>query len=372
MPCTILRDVPAIRRLADQWASAPPTTPFASWGMIRAWLESPQRHGDPFVIAMTDPQGRLQAVAPWMLTRDRLGIRRLSAIGGEDTWYHDPWIVHPTDGRALAACLEDALRQSKRDWDLLDLILRPTTSTPFIQAFKRLGWLRETHVPWRQHPAIHWEGDWNSYWSARPDSLRRLVARRSKRLSQHPHRFYEASRDEAEPMLETLCRLQAANFDGQRDWESYHAFMRLIAADMLDHGFGSLHVLEIDGKPAAIQFQSRHADRVYGLLRAYDPVFESYSPGSLLATWSFEQMHQQGVRWIDLGPGENGWKRQVQTTTDETVQIQIGSPSSLLAMGMIGVAGYLKPQLMNLGLARNVNEKIRALRAKRESPLPVG
>jgi CelD/BcsL family acetyltransferase involved in cellulose biosynthesis len=306
-----------------------------------------------------------------MLTRDRLGIRRLSAIGGEDTWYHDPWIMPDADSRALAALLEDTLRKANRDWDLLDLILRPSTSAPFIDALKRLGLPCETQVPWRQHPAIHWEGDWSSYWSERSDSLRRIVARRTKRLNQRPHRFYEASRDEAKPLIEALCRLQAANFDGLRDWDSYHAFMRLIAADLLDHGFGSLHVLEIDGSPAAIQFQSRHADRVYGLLRAYDPAFESYSPGSLLAAWSFERMHQQGVRWIDLGPGENGWKQQVQTTRDETVQVQIGSPASLLALGVIGVTGYVKPQLENHGIARYLNQKIRALRAGRPTPLPI-
>lgn len=368
MQATILTSAHAIRTLAEASATSPPPQPFAAWGVLLDWLELPDRDGKPFVIVVKDGADGLLAVAPWMLRRDRSGIRHLSAIGGEDAWYHDPWLLQADAGEAVASALTQALREARRDWDLLSLILRPEFSAPFLQALKPLGFSVENRVEWRQHPVIRFGESWERYWEARPKKIREMLSRRQRQLGQLPHRFYSASPEETPVLLEHLFRHQAANFSGVRDWSAYHAYMHLVAQAALCQGNSSLHVLEIDGRVAATQFQAHHGERAYGLLRSYDAEFGRFSPGSLLSIWGLEEMHRSGMRWIDLGPGTNDWKQLVQTESCETIQIRVSSPGSLLGMGMLGVNEVLLPRLKNSRWGQAMRERLNAMRGK--SPLP--
>ncbi len=371
MPCTLITDVAPLRRLASQWASLPPSTPFMSGGVLQRWLDLPSRHGDPFVVVVTDDQSRLLAVAPWVRLRDALGVQRVTGLGGEDSWYHEPWLRPDADPEAVAQQIAAALRTARRQWDLLELVLRPRQSRSLIDALARLGWSSASEIPWRQHWTITWEVDWETYWAERPSALRSIITSRMKRLKQVPHRFYEAGPEAARELLPLLCHLQAISRPGLRDWEAYHAYMRLLAEDALDRNQGRMYVLEIDGATAALQFQSYHGDRVYGLLRAFDPTFERYSPGSLLALWSFETMHKHGVRWVDLGPGHDDWKQKVRTASEETLRLRVGSSASLLGTGTIGLRDYLIPQLKQSALTRYLRAHLEALRGAKRTPHPV-
>ncbi len=365
---TILKDPEKLMALAEQMEAQPTSNPFVSGGVIRAWLQSRDRDTEPFVVVVRDRKERLIAVASWMLTRDRSGLRRLSAIGGEDAWYHDPWVMPGADAEAVAQALVGALRKSQREWDLLTLILRQEASASLLRGVSRLGWSVEDRIDWRQHVLIRWEGDWESYWSERPKKIRGLTARHMRQLKEIPHRFYEASRQEAEPLLEILFQHQASNLANLRDWKPYQDYMRIIARDAIQNNRFSLQVLEIEGATAALQFRSHHGDRVFALLRSFDVAYSRFSPGSLLAAWSLEQMHHDGIRLIDLGPGLNEWKKMVQTHSGESVQLRVGSPASLRGMGWLGWDGYLIPRLKSSHLLRQVSAQVQAFRKKTPAP----
>jgi CelD/BcsL family acetyltransferase involved in cellulose biosynthesis len=322
-------------------------------------------------LVVTDEQERLLAIAPWVRLRDALGMRRVTGLGGEDSWYHDPWLFPGADPEAVAREIAATLRAAKRHWDLLELILRPGQSPSLVDALKRLGWSSASSIPWRQHWTIAWDDTWETYWRGRPGTLRKNISNRMKRLQEVPHRFYQATPDAAKALLPELCRFQSTSRHGLRDWEAYHAYMCLLAEDMLERNQGIMFVLEIDGSPAALQFQSRHGDHVYGLLRAFDSEFERYSPGSLLAIWSFETMAQLGIRSVDLGPGHDDWKRNLRTASEPTVQLRVGSSGSLLGTGAIGVRDYLIPQLKQSALTRFLRSPLKALRAAKQAPHPV-
>lgn len=370
MHATILTSAPAIRALAEASGASHAPHPFTSWGVILDWLDLPERDAKPFVVVVKDASDGILAIAPWMLRRDRSGLRRLSAIGGEDAWYHDPWLFQANAGAAVANVLVKTLREARRDWDLLSLILRPVFSAPFLQALKPLGFSVENRVEWRQHPVIRMGESWDAYWQARPRELRDMLARRQRQLNSRPHRYYSAHPDEIPALLELLFQHQIANYSGVRDWPPYHAFMRIIARDALRRGSGSLRVLEIDGKVAACQFETQHGGEILGLLCAHDPEYARYSPGSLLSAWALEQMHRDGIRVLDLGPGNYRWKQQILTGSGETVQIHVGSPASLLGMGLVGMNEVLLPRLKNSRWGQVMRERLSAMRGK--APLPAG
>ncbi len=365
MSCLILTEATAIRQFAEQWGNLTPPSPFSGWGLVARWLRQAPSDAEPFVLAVLGPHGELLALAPWQLSKQANGMRQLSAIGAEDAWYHDLWVLRPEHATDVATQVVDALRRTRRDWDLLSLNLRPEMSAPLIQALKRIGWSFEERIDWRQQPLIAWTQDWQTYWNERPSELREVTLRQRRMVSRVPHRYYTARGKEALELLDPLCRHQASNYAGAREWDAFHAYMRMVAEEAMATGTGFLHVLEIDGQFAAAQLQSRHGDRVYGLLRSYDVAFKRYSPGSLLAAWSFEELHREGARWVDMGPGHYAWKHSVQTGVTETVQMHVSSPGSLSAMGWVGLTGYLQPALKNNQLIRRLRDGLYALTHRR-------
>ncbi len=327
--------------LTQQWAALSPTTPFNGWEVFQEWNALRRPGSEPFVILLSDEYGKLAAVAPWCIERDPRGIRRLTGIGGEDAWYHDPWILRPELAPSLEEQLVRTLQAHCQSWDVLSLILRTDRNAGLRKSVARLGLSYEDRVSWRQHQKIDLGEDWSEYWSSRPRQIKDTLTRKEKRLKGIAHRFQLCAPEEAEATCDKLFELQAKRLTEMRDWKSYHEVLRVFCRAANRQGSLLVHKLEIDGGLAAASIHIRSGNHVFAITRSFDEAYNAYSPGSLLAHWTLQKLHREGIRSVDPGPGLYGWKEMLKTGEIETVQVHAASPSSLKGFGRIGWEGLL-------------------------------
>ncbi len=375
MQTTILRDMTDIRALSHGWSESAAPSPFSGWSAVESWLVQRERETEPFVILVGD-EGRWVAAAPWCLERDRWGIRQLTGIGGEDAWYHDPWILRPDKEEEIVQALIAALRSARQDWDMLQLVLRDATSSSLIKGLGSAGLAVTERIDWMQNQTAILGEDWNSYWAARPSATRELVRRRGKKLSALNPRFLEADAGNLEPLLEAMFRLHAERWHGERDWRGYYRYIRAIATEALERGDLHFYALEAEETLLALELLVRCGDRAYELLRIIDPSprYSAYSAGSLLTAWAFERMQQCGVREIDLGPGHYDWKSALETHRTETVKLAVAQPSRLPALALVGWDGILKPYLREVPLVKRIKRALASAKHPeiQASPTPSG
>jgi CelD/BcsL family acetyltransferase involved in cellulose biosynthesis len=355
MQTTILRDRQAIQALRESWSAQGAPSPFHGWLSVETWLEQCKREIEPFVILVSE-QGRWVAAALWCVARDRWGIRRLTGIGGEDAWYHDPWILEPAKDAAIAKALVDALKSRHQDWDMLQLVLRDAQSGALIRALGCAGLAVTERIAWQQHQTASLGEDWTAYWEARPKGLRDMIRRRQKQIAALQPRFIEADAGNLDRLLTALFRLHEDRWRDERDWSGYYRHLRAIATEALERGDLCFYALEAEETPLALELLVSCGERAYELVRVIDPspTYTPYSAGSLLTAWALEHMHQRGIREVDFGPGHHEWKAKLETYRTETVQLVVAQPTRLPALAVVGWGGIVKPYLREVPLVKHL------------------
>ncbi|MNR81942.1 hypothetical protein D3C86_520030 [compost metagenome] len=336
LKATIVKTLDEIRALESQWAKLTPPSPFSSWDYAYHWLRcAPEAQAH--VIAVHS-RGELVGVAPWCLSRDYAGSRVLTGIGKESAWYHDPLIVPGYDASRVFQAIGEAL--CHRKWDAIDLTLQTEHSLPLITELKRLGMTVTQRASEQQSHVLAFEDDWEACWKRFPSSFRKGVRRLNRHLESIPHRYLQAPQAHALEWIEDVIALNRTRWNTGENWELTYAVMRANTPTLLAQGDLRLYGLEIEGRMAALAYHIRKGNRSFALIGNYHPDFAEYSPSNLLLHWLLTQLHQEGVRWVDLGPGEYDYKNRIQSGLVETVRTQVGT--SLLGMALVGWRGMIK------------------------------
>ena len=337
---TILSTLEDVRALAPQWNALGPLTPFSSWDFAYDWLFcTPEAR--PFVIAVHD-QEQLVGIAPWCLARDYAGSMVLTGIGRESSWYHDP-LVHPAaDAAEVHLTICQALRP--RRWDAIDLILQANESLPLVRNLEQLGLAVSRRPSDRQSRLYELDPGGQAFWEGFSASSRKSMRRRLRQLEAVPHEFRLAQGAQAMEYLEELIQLNRERWQTGENWEPTYAFMRANTPTLLAQGDLRFFVLTIEGRTAALDYQVRKGSRSFAIMASVHPEFADHSPGSLLLNWAIGELAREGIRTLDLGPGEYEWKKRLQSGLVETVRTQVGS--SLLGMALVGWRSMIKPRLV--------------------------
>lgn len=339
MHATILRTRDEVQALAPQWDELPPLSPFSSGDFACDWL-SCTPEASPFVIAVHDG-GTLMGVAPWCLARDFAGSTLLTGIGRESAWYHDPLVRNGAVASEVHRAIGQALRPPH--WDAIDLILQADASIPLVRVLERLGVAVSRRPADRQSHLIALDADWTTSWERFPDSFRKSLKRRRRRLESLPHQFLMVEGDQALECLEELIRLNRLRWQTGQTWEPAYAVMRANTRTLLARGELRFFVLMIEGRIAALDYQVRKGNRSSMIMGNYHPDFADLSPGNALLVWALEQLNREGIQWVDMGPGNYAWKNQIRSEQVEIVRTQVGL--SLRGMALVSWRGMIKPQL---------------------------
>ncbi|GEM_PF-1111425 len=371
MQTTILRDATEIRALENSWRAREAPSPFHEWSFLESWLGRGDRREKPFLVLVTEDDDWV-AIALWCIEYDGLGIRRLTGLGGEDAWYHDPWLLKPEKEAAVAEALALALREARRDWDMVKLILREDQSGSLLRHLESSGLAYSERVDWRQHQTAALGESWTVYWDERPKQLRELVRRRGKKLAALPHRFLEADALSLDRLLEDLFRLHLNRWHAERDWSAYYQQIRAIATDASERGTLCFYALEVEGTIIATELLLRSGTRSFELMRIIDPspIYGALSGGSLLTAWALERMHRAGIREIDMGPGHHEWKSGLETHRTGTILKVVAQPRHLPAVAWVAWEGTFKPVLKEIPWVRRLKATLSGTRKHEAHVIP--
>jgi CelD/BcsL family acetyltransferase involved in cellulose biosynthesis len=263
---------------------------------------------------------RIIGIAPLMMERSSLGMRRLAFIGcGELKPEHLDFIVLPDYHQLFVEKCLTYLLQRKSDWDILDLKgLAGETPTLAIlkSSFPVLVKFQYQIVEYSRCPYIELTDSFEEYIRSRSKNTRRNLRKRSSRL----HREYPEiekgsikSADEIDGAFESLVELHQARWNRLGYPGAFASELSLeFFQDFLHDGFEQdtlrMYYIKDRQEYKAIELCFRVGETVYDYLSGYDEEFAEYSIGTQVLTFSIEQAISDGCREYDLLMGGAKYK----------------------------------------------------------------
>jgi len=179
------------------------------------------------------------------------------------------------------------------------------------------------------------------YWNGRESRLKATVKRKGAPLLRDGRLVFEMIDLAADWRRGT--QIYEAIYS--RSWKPAEAHPHFIAAlleKMGRRGMARLGVAMIEGVPAAAQIWLVSHDRATIFKLAHDPAFDRQSPGTLLTHWMLRLLHEQdGVREVDFGRGDDGYKRLWLGHCQDRQGVLAANPRTL--KGLLAVAVDILP-----------------------------
>lgn len=359
--------------LRARWDQLAGDRPFCGWTWQMNWW---RHYGGQdgarrqlCVLCGFDGRGEPRAIAPLYIERSAARGTVLRLLGDGEvcsdylTFLCEPAMA-PETAAALAGYVAEELPRH-RVWDLIDLV-GPAADDPTIALFAEELADRRCSVHRREGPNC-----WAIPLPPKMDDYRaRLPKKRRKRLDHLADEYLSSGRavlrlcerfDQLEHALELLIamhqrRRRSLGEPGCYSSPTFEAFIRSATPAMFAEGKVQLAYLEIDGRPAAVDYLLLTPDAACAYQGAVEPNMLEHEPGKLL--------HWALVRWAI----REGYRSYDFLRGDEPYKAHLGAEPRPMTLWRIA-APHLSAQLRHrLWLAaRNVKH----LFAGRE-PAPIG
>lgn len=303
--------------LAEEWDKLYSRVPDASPALRRRWCAEGwatvgRPRGRELFVSVVRDGDRLVAV--WPLTISREDGRRIARWAGSETQEERDVLMHPAANRAdVSSLLMTALFDRE-----VDLVMAPyvPARSAFVSLFgEQAGFVAHRYDIAYVTMIADWS-DFDSYYRARPASLRSGQRNRWRRLNRlgEPNLWFPNTGAEAESLFDWLveqklawvARNQRANY-ALGSPETIE-FLRKAVIDGLAEHTSSLCALRADERIVAGKYSFCGASEYYSTLTAYDPAFAAVSPGRLLTELFVRHCFHEGVRSIDWSIGLGHWK----------------------------------------------------------------
>jgi len=118
--------------------------------------------------------------------------------------------------------------------------------------------------------------------------------------------------------------------------DGHLAFWQAAVADPVLAGMFRAALLTVDGAPAAFSFDIDTGELLYAIANSYDPHFAKHSPGKLLYWRNLVAAQARGIRRVDWGAGDSGYKQVIGATVDAPIRDWL-----LFRPGLPALAGRL-------------------------------
>ena len=167
--------------------------------------------------------------------------------------------------------------------------------------------------------------------------LRRRLRKQGARLDFERHALPEAGRD----VLHDLQGIERASWvstpGGHPKFDTPAGERFYTALTHVDSGGAQpvVWILRCDGKPIAFSFHIEAGDTIYIVANSYDEEWKRFSPGSLLTYEVVVDAGARGMRRIDWGRGDSGYKSRWGATASATL-----SDVLMFAPGIGGRAAF--------------------------------
>ncbi|TCQ09361.1 GNAT family N-acetyltransferase [Sphingomonas sp. PP-CC-3A-396] len=118
--------------------------------------------------------------------------------------------------------------------------------------------------------------------------------------------------------------------------DGHLAFWQAAVADPVLAGMFRAALLTVDGASAAFSFDIDTGELLYAVANSYDPRFAKHSPGKLLYWRNLVAAQARGIRRVDWGAGDSGYKQVIGATVDAPIRDWL-----LFRPGLPALAGRL-------------------------------
>jgi CelD/BcsL family acetyltransferase involved in cellulose biosynthesis len=323
---TTIEIVGALEPLADEWAELADdvgATPFLYPGWFQAWWSAFGAGALRLVTARRDD--RLVGVVPMQARR---GAWR------SPTNAHSPGFdLLALDAKSLTVLSEALLAESVRELHVGPLDATGTALRALGEAARSRGY-RTFVRPAGRAPYLRLAGDLRTHESSLSRNLRHDVERRLRRLCEAGVVSVQVSDGSAciDDLLEEGLRVEALGWKGRHGTaiaaraETTRFYTRL-ARWAAAVGWLRLAFLRLDGRAIAFQFDLELRSGYYSLKIGYDPEFERFSPGKLLAYMMVSRAVGSGLEVYELLGREEPWKARWTELARDQVVFRAFSPS---------------------------------------------
>lgn len=310
----------SIADVRAEWDTLAPVTsnPFLTVEWCEAWLEHGGVPCTPRIFAARRADGSLAAVLPLAVVRGRF-VRKLRFLGFGAANELGP-VCDPAERAVAVAALSRAIEATRREWDVF-----------LGESLAGAGWadaLDATLVSREGNPVVHgtWE-DWDGYLASRSKSFRVELRRQERKLAQRGLAYRSVtSRDELDPALDRLFELHRARWNEQASpWFAGREMLhRAFAAVALDRGWLRLHLLELEGRVAAVYLGLRFGSTAWYYQLGRETEDRAASLGVVLVAHAVREAQAEGVAEFNLGPGTQRYKERLATEDPGVETVGIG------------------------------------------------
>jgi hypothetical protein len=275
------------------------------------------------------PEGRLAA---W---RGREGKRTawlFLAVAGRKARAYAAWYSLRFDAQGdVRSDVMTAIAAAVIKSGIAEVELAPLADPgPLGQAFRKAGWTvfaTPKTGNWRVETG---GGDFAAYWEKRPARLRNTARRRAKSAGldiQIHDRFDARAWADYEAVYRASWKPEEGSFP----------FLRALAEQEGEAGALRLGVARRNGRPVAVQLWLVENGEATIHKLAYAEEAKAMSPGTILSEAMFRRaIDEDGVRAIDYGTGDDGYKKDWMEERRVLWQLAAYNPGSL--RGLLGAA----------------------------------
>jgi len=337
-------DVREINQVEDlqefrlSWKALLTQTPGASFFHSLAWLECYWKHfapGQRLRVLVVSEDRQPVGIMPLVVRTEatRIGrVRMLSYPLHDWATFFGP--IGPNPSATLVAGLRH-VRQTPRDWDLLDLRWVDADGNDLgvtERAMAQVGFVPHKQK-WDRTSLVELPETWQAYWEGRETRFRRNIDRLQSRMAAQGrvefvrYRPEAVSQGEVDPrwdLYDTCVALARRSWQGESGdktnlchaevsgffRDAHQAAARLSAVDLC--------VLYFNDEPVSFVYNYCWHGAVYGLRRGFDPKFKHLRTGLVLQKMMLEDGHRRGDRCYDFGSGNHdtkqSWRTRMQTS----------------------------------------------------------
>lgn len=339
-----MHSVTEINRLEDLvqyqmlWNALLPKTRNASFFQSLEWFCCYWRHfggQQRMRVMVVSACNQAVGILPLVIRRERTGVGWLKTL----TYPLDDWgtcygPIGPSPTATLLAGLGH-IRDTERDWDLLDLrwVDEENTDHGRTPNTMSLAGFHPQKEAWTRATLVHTGGDWDDYWASRTKKWRHNVSRLQRRLGEQGpveyirYRPAGAGQGDGDPcwdLYDECVELAARSWQGSSttgttlSHPQVRAFLREVHQLAARKGCLDLNLLRVGGRPAAFAYNYVYDGRVFGLRMGFEPDLAPYGPGTVIQRLAIEDSFRRGDPLYDFGAGymecKQSWRSSLLTT----------------------------------------------------------
>ena len=316
------------------WDSLLPETANAAFFHSLDWLEVYWRHygrGQRLRALIVSAGGRPIGILPLVVRTEstRTGpVRVLTYPLHDEGTFYGP--IGPNATATLLLGLRH-VRQTRRDWDLLDLRWVDAVGCDLGRTRRAMRWagFRTREQAWMPAAVVDTNGTWDDYWSSRTEKWRRHVRCCRHRLAEHGevallrYRPEGAARGDGDPRWDLYDACLRIARDGPREVDAAASgpghrgadrYLRDVHARAAEAGSLDLNLLLVDGTPVAFAYNYGYRGSIYRLSTGWLPGLAAFGPGTVLQRLLLEDGFRRGDHRYDMGTRPFRCKRQWQTS----------------------------------------------------------